>query len=132
MGKGSDTFDRMRARAQSEESPGEKQRKLRPELRLAPDTLIEAGADTSTREALGHLAREGVGCVEVRDTELDVDAVLIPTERYIALMTRVLELEAFAVGRTGYYPPGLATSNLKQVDPDASWDAFFRSGGVQY
>ena len=83
MGEGSDAFERMMARARLEESRAEKRRRLRPELRLVPDALVDASEETRTREALEPLANEGVNCVELRDKNLGVDAVVIPADRYV-------------------------------------------------
>lgn len=103
-------------------------RKLRPELRLAPDATLASDGSTTAREVLGKLGE--APCIEVKDEELGVDAVVVPAERYLELVTRLLEVEPPDIARDHtLFPPSLATMNVEQVNADASWDPFFRFKG---
>lgn len=129
MGRGKELADALMRRAAEEGSIEARRRRLRPEMRLAPDVVVDADSKTRAREALGQLAADGVNCVEVRDTETGMDAVLIPAERYVELMTRLLAAEPPEIAHEhGHprYPSGIADVNLEQVDPNASWDTYFR------
>jgi hypothetical protein len=129
MGRATELWNELMKGFPEGEDPREKRLKLRPEMRLAPDAVVEADRETKARDALERLGAEGVNCVEVRDEELGVDAVLLTAERYVDLMTRLLASEPTIGDHARLQPRHLADSNLEQVDPQASWDAYFRSPG---
>lgn len=98
-------------------------RGARPELKLKPDSVVEAPVEGEIGDALAAIGRRELRNVLLRDTATGMEGVLVPVDRYVELVGTELESTSqLHVRPDGQYEPaGLRTSEIEIVDPTAGW-----------
>jgi hypothetical protein len=106
--------------------PPRELRPERPQLRLRADVpSVEVSETTRVQEILSRLDSEDTRRVLLSSPEAGVTAVVVPIDRYIDLVGTELEFEVSHSGQAlldgRIEPTELATSDVEQVDPQATW-----------
>lgn len=127
MGKATELVELLKTRPLTEEEKLRRNPYRAPELRLKPDEVVSVDhhQDPQVSSTLGRLATQEVGTVELRLADNpDLRAVLVPVEKYVALVGFKLAAESKhgRITPDGYQvPPELEDADVEQVDPSAHW-----------
>lgn len=131
-GKASELSDILDAKSLTDEEIAARRPKV-PELRLRPDASVVVDDNTAAQDLLQRLSTEGARSMQLRhgEREGNVEAVLVPVERYVQLVGLSLvstnEFEVLSDGKI--VPMGMAQADVETADPHATWaEQYFGSG----
>jgi len=121
MGRASDVFREL-----NEQPPRGEEERLQgalPPLRLKVELTADVAEPGSIATAIEALAHGRARNVIIHDAENDLNAVLVPLERYVDLVGKELQgsqlRDATPDGRL--IPTGLADAEVETIDPAADW-----------